>query len=161
MSGPSLFYLVNSSIPAFGATVVSAYPAGGFVTSFGLDNLPEKLDRSSLPCLIVNPEDDDGGLGFLALMGNSGAYKFKFRHLLLYKETANLKLRDVLPELLQQADNYNAAALAQRFLDTVDTSSGAKAHQVVIHYSAKRSSYSYGDLTCYCIEYTHEYTLYM
>ena len=163
MSVPSLYYLINTSLPSFGATVLSAYPnaSGGFVTSFGLDNMPEKLDRTSLPCMIIDPETDDGGLGFLTFMGNGPQYQLTVRQLLLYKETANLKMRDVLPELLQQLDYYNTAAIAKKFLDTLDTTDGTRPWQVPFKYKPRRSAYTFGDLTCHCIEFTHTFTIEM
>lgn len=139
-----------TSLATFGLTV------SGITKSFDLDAIPDKITRGQLPCLIPIPEiGDEQGLMLLTFMGNGPQDSFNVTHRLLYAETANLRIEQVLPGLITIRDAYIAAAIAQHFLNY----QASPVAQVVLQFSIQVGVGTWGDVEYHTIDFRHKVTL--
>ncbi len=139
-----------TSLATFGASVP------GIHASYDLDGIPDKITRAMLPCLIPVPESADApGLTLDGAMGGAPHDTFSVTHRLLFRETANLGIHQVLPDLVTQRDNYVAAAAAQRFL----TADSWPLNQVPMAFSIRVGVGTWGDTEYHLIDFTHRVRL--
>jgi hypothetical protein len=135
-----------SSLAAFGASVPGVH------ASYDLDAIPDKITRAMLPCLIPLPEMDAGpGLTLDGAMGGAPHDSFSVTHRLLFRETANLSMPQVLPDLITQRDNYVSEAAAQRFL----TADASPLNQVPIAFSISLGVGTWGDVEYHLIDFKY------
>ena len=135
-----------TSLATFGASVP------GIHDSYDLNTIPDKITRAMLPCLIPLPESGDGqGLTLDGGMGGAPHDEFTVTHRLLFRETANLPMQHVLPDLIAQRDNYVAAAVAQRFL----TAEVSPLNQVPIAFTIRVGVGTWGDTEYHLIDFKY------
>ncbi len=135
-----------TSLATFGAGVPGVHE------SYDLDTIPDKITRAMLPCLIPLPVLADApGLTLDGAMGSAPHDSFTVTHRLLFRETANLSVQQVLPDLIAQRDNYVAAAAVQRFL----TADSSPLNQVPIAFSIDIVVGTWGDVEYHLIDFTY------
>jgi hypothetical protein len=135
-----------TSLATFGASVPGVH------ASYDLETIPDKITRAMLPCLIPLPELDAAqGLTLDGAMGGAPHDRFTVTHRLLFRETANLGIHRVLPDLITQRDNYVAAAVTQRFL----TADSSPLNQVPIAFSIRVGVGTWGDTDYHLIDFTY------
>lgn len=100
-----------TSLAIFGAGVP------GIARSFDLNEMPQKLNRQQLPCLICIPQGNpDAGYKPLAFMGGSPTLSFEITQRCFIAETANLNMATALPKVVMLLDAYVDAAKLTRFI---------------------------------------------
>ena len=135
-----------TSLAGFGASVP------GIHESYDLETTPDKVTRAMLPCLIPLPDlDETQGLTLDGAMGGAPHDSFTVTHRLLFRETANLSRRQVLPDLIAQRDSYVAAAAVQRFL----TADSSPLNQVPIAFSIRVGAGTWGDVEYHLIDFKY------
>ncbi len=133
-----------TSLAAFGASVPGVHE------SYDLDAIPDKITRAMLPCLIPLPVLADApGLTLDGAMGSAPHDSFTVTHRLLFRETANLSVLQVLPDLITQRDAYVSAALVQRFL----TAESSPLNQVPMSFSIGVGVGTWGDVEYHLIDF--------
>jgi hypothetical protein len=136
-----------TSLATFGATV------SGVHDSFDLNAIPDKITRAMLPCLIPIPElGDEQGLTLDGMMGGAPHDSFTVTHRLLFAETANLSIKQALPDLITQRDNYITAAVTQKFL----TAEASPVNQVPMAFSISVGVGAWGDVEYHLIDFKYK-----
>lgn len=150
-------YLITS-VATWGATVGSLGNFPGIKNSYDLDQIPEKLSETQLPCLTIVPEvGTEQGFNLLAFMGNSPQTIVEFTHLMLYGTSAVREAKRDLPGLLDAYDAYLAAAKVQKFFDT---QAGPPFNQVVINFTVAMGITDWGGTPYHSLAMRHKYTIY-
>jgi hypothetical protein len=138
------------------ASIFSPGAVPNLKNSYDLGTIPEKITRGLLPLLLPIPQTgSSGGYNTLTQMGNAPQHTFQILHLLLYAETANLKLRQAEPGLIAMLDDYIQAAATTKFISVSPNV------QAVINFVPTITHGRYADTEYHVIEFLHRYTVYL
>src|SRR5216684_400356 len=142
-----------TSLATFGATV------SGVTNSYDLQQIPDKVTRVQLPCLLIVPEVGiEQGFRTLSFSGNAPEQTFEITQLLLYAEADVLEVKRALPGLLTLLDNYNAAAKAN---PQIDTQAGPPYNRTIMEYGVEIGITEWGDVKYHSIAFKHKLVIYL
>lgn len=139
---------VFTALAQFGATVA------GIKASYDLDDVPEKLTREKVPCLLALAGTNAPGFRTNAMLGGAAQLEFDAVHLLLVKPS-DVRQAQVLPECFSLLDSYIAALVAQPFLQAITAPAFHDAPQVRIETGV----FDWGDLRWHGVKFTHRVLL--